>query len=308
MDFVGQALECLETGGVDGGHVAKTEDDDFGQRGDFLANAIEFFAGTEEEGTVNAKDGDVAGQDLVLKNVKLSLYDVLFGDARDGGGQGHFADVDQRGEDHSGFNGDGKICEDGKEQGYQPYSDLHLWKLENDRDLVPFAHVVADNHQDGGENRQRDESREGSCKEQHGEYGERMDHAGYGRLCAGPNVGCSSGDCASCGKAAEERRGDVGDSLCDQLHARIVLVSAHAIGDYCGHERFDGSEKRDGDGWGDQRSHGVVLEDRRVEVWEAGWNAAKSSADGFYVEVEKVNSGGSGEERNDVARNATGKA
>ena len=70
VDLVGEPFECLEAGGVDGGHVAQAQDDDVRERSAMSRDVIELFGAAEEERAVNAEDGDVVGNLAALKDVQ----------------------------------------------------------------------------------------------------------------------------------------------------------------------------------------------------------------------------------------------
>ena len=131
---------------------------------------------------------------------------------------------------------------------------------------MPFAHLVADHHEDGGEHGERDEPRQRRGEEEDGEQGERVDNAGDGRFCAGADVGGGAGDGPGGGESAKERREDIGDTLRDQFHSGIVAVAAHAVGDDGAHQGLDGSEHGDGDGGREQGVHQGITEHRHAEA------------------------------------------
>ena len=68
-------------------------------------------------------------------------------------------------------------------------------------------------------------------------------------VCApGADVGRGARDGAGRRQPAEQRRGDVGDALRDQLDVRVVPVAAHPVGDHRRHQRLDRAEHRDREG------------------------------------------------------------
>ena len=120
--------------------------DVFGDHGQLVGRA-------KQERSVNAEDGGVVGNVFVLQDVDAAVFDIVVGDLRDGGGVGDAADEEQSGEDHSGFDGDGEVGEDGERERDQPDADVGLGQLEELRDLAPLAHVVGHDHQNSGEHR-----------------------------------------------------------------------------------------------------------------------------------------------------------
>jgi len=93
----------------------------------------------------------------------------------------------------------------------EPDSDLEFGEAEDLWNLVPLAHVVADDHEDGGEDGERNEAGQRGSEEQDCEDGKRMHHSRNGSLRAGANIGGGARDGAGGGKAAEERGDDVGE-------------------------------------------------------------------------------------------------
>jgi hypothetical protein len=73
---------------------------------------------------------------------------------------------------------------------------------------------------------------------------------------AGAHVGGGAGDGAGGGKAAEKRRGEVGDALGDEFLVGVVAVVDGAVGDPRRQQRLDGAEQGDGEGRGDQLAEG----------------------------------------------------
>jgi len=62
--------------GVDGGGVAQANDDYGGQRGELLTDFVELLRAAEEEGAVDAEDGDKVGDELALEHMHLVACDV----------------------------------------------------------------------------------------------------------------------------------------------------------------------------------------------------------------------------------------
>src|SRR5258708_5936692 len=69
VHLVGETLERLNTGGVEGGHVAQADDEDRRQRGKLFVDRVQLFRAAEEERTVDAEDGDVVWNLPVLQDV-----------------------------------------------------------------------------------------------------------------------------------------------------------------------------------------------------------------------------------------------
>ncbi len=102
---LGDFFQGEEPGGVEGGHVAQAQDDHRRQLVQVLGDDGKFVGGAEQERSMDAEDGGIVRDVFVLENVHASVFDVVVGDLRDGGGRGDAADEEQRGQNHSGFDG-----------------------------------------------------------------------------------------------------------------------------------------------------------------------------------------------------------
>src|ERR1700730_4036805 len=244
---LGDFFQGEEAGGVEGGHVAQAQDNHRRQLVQVLGHDRNFVSGAEQERSVDAEDGGVARDVFVLENVHASVFDVVVGDLQDGGGRGDAADEEQRGQNHSGFDGYSKIRENGQGEGDQPNTDVGLGKFEQLRNLAPLAHVVGDDQQDSGQRGHGYVAHQRRGEKKNAEQREGVDHARDRGLRAGTNVGRSAGDGTRRGKSSEHGRHNISYALADELNVGIVAVVAHAIGDYSGHERFDRAEQRYGE-------------------------------------------------------------
>ena len=86
VEAVGEFADGAEASGVDGGHVAKTEDDDGREGTDVVGDFLELVGGAEEKWSVNAIDDGVVGDVLALEDVDGAVSNVIAGDAGDGSG------------------------------------------------------------------------------------------------------------------------------------------------------------------------------------------------------------------------------
>ena len=84
-----------------------------------------------------------------------------------------------------------------------------------------------------------------------------MDHARHRRCAACPDIGGRAGNGAGDANAAEQRRTDIADALCDQLHIGAMPASRHAVGDDGGQQAFDAAQQRESHRIG-QNSHDLV--------------------------------------------------
>ena len=242
------------------------------------------------------------GNFFVLEDVGLAVAQILFGDGSDGGGFGDAVDVEERGERHAHTDGDGEVGDDGEGEGDDPDSDVGFGEAEDAADLAPLAHVPGDDEEDGGEGGERDEARQRRSGDEDDQQREGVDDAGDGGERAGADVGSGAGDGAGGGDSPEERRGDVGDALRNQLDVGVVTVAGHAVRDDGGEQAFDGAQHRDGEGRGEEWEDVLRAEVREGEGREAARNAAEAGADGFDVEMEQGGGGGAGEARREWSR------
>ena len=74
-----------------------------GNFGMLLDHFVDFVRRSKQKRAVDAENGDVRGNFLVLQDVHMPFAEIFVGDLRDRRGVRDFADVDQRREDHSGF-------------------------------------------------------------------------------------------------------------------------------------------------------------------------------------------------------------
>ena len=54
----------------------------------------------------------------------------------------HTADIEERGEDHAGFDRHRQVRQHGQRKGDAPYRGFRRAQLDDVRDLAPLAHVV----------------------------------------------------------------------------------------------------------------------------------------------------------------------
>src|SRR5260370_6231078 len=134
----GELLEGVNAGCVESGHVAKPQDDDLCKLIEVAGDVGELFGGAEEEGAVNAKDGDVGGDVLVLQDVRLAVGEVLGGDGRDGRGLGDAVDVEECGEGHADSDGYGEVGQHGEGESCDPDGEVGLGVAKDCGDLPPL--------------------------------------------------------------------------------------------------------------------------------------------------------------------------
>ena len=83
MEALGKCLDGVDAGGVDGGHVAETQDDDGFEGFKIDGGFDELFCSSPQKRTVNAEHRDVGRNDAALERVGRAVADVVVGDGRD---------------------------------------------------------------------------------------------------------------------------------------------------------------------------------------------------------------------------------
>ena len=141
----------------------------------------------------------------------------------------------------------------------------------------------------------------GAATTQDGQQRERVDDSGDGGERAGADVGSGAGDRAGGGDSTEERRGDVGDALRDQLDVGVVAVAGHAVRDDGGEQAFDRAKHSHGEGCGEEGEDVLRAEVGQGEVRQAAGNSTEAGPDGFDVEMEQGGGGCAGKDREDGA-------
>ena len=119
-----EAFKSVDAGGVERGHVAEAENDDVTKLAEVVGGFGKLLRGSEEEGPVDAEDGDVGWDVLVLKDVSLPVAEIVARDRSDRGGFSDAVDVEQRSERHAHADGDGEIGKHGESKRREPDSDV----------------------------------------------------------------------------------------------------------------------------------------------------------------------------------------
>ena len=96
VQAVGQVFNGLQAGGINSGHIAQAKD----YHGRQFVNALQEFGelvgGAKQEWPMDADDGGVIGNVLVLQDVDAAVVDVIRGHLGNRGCRGDFADEQQR--------------------------------------------------------------------------------------------------------------------------------------------------------------------------------------------------------------------
>src|SRR5882762_3135714 len=108
---VRKILEGLQTGGVDRRHVSQTKNDDGRQLRKSMDDLFDLVRGAEEKRAMNAEDGYVGRDFLVLQNMDVPFSQILIGDLRYGRRDRNLANEHESGQNHSRFDGHGQIRE-----------------------------------------------------------------------------------------------------------------------------------------------------------------------------------------------------
>ncbi len=95
-----------------------------------------------------------------------------------------------------------------------------------------------------------------------------MNDSCYRRTPAVVDVGHGPGNGTGCRDTSKERGYDVGHSLCDQLHVRVVPFADHTIGNGCGQQGFDGAQHGNGKCGGEQQADAFEIEPDRICLGE----------------------------------------
>ena len=124
MYTVRESLQSLQARGIDGRHVAQSENNDGLKIGQTGNNHVEFVGSAEQKRAVNPEDADVRRNVFVLQDVGVSFLNVLVGHFGHRGRLSHLSNEHQRGQNHAGFYHDREIREDGQQKRHQPRANL----------------------------------------------------------------------------------------------------------------------------------------------------------------------------------------
>ena len=117
--------------------------------------------------------------------------------------------------------------------------------VEHRAHVVGFDHANGGDHQHAGEGGERDLGDQLATEDTTTTSTSGVDDGGDAGAGAGADVDRGAGDRTGGRHAAEQRRGDVGESLTEQLAVGIVSVGVgHAVGDLGRQQAFDRSEQR----------------------------------------------------------------
>ena len=144
--FQREQSRCIERS-----HVAQAQNDHWRQLVHVFGHHGNLVRGAKQKRPVNAKNRRVIGDVFILQDVHAAVFDVVVSDLRNRRSCGDTADEQQRGQNHSRLDCNGKVGEYGERERHQPHADVSPGELEQLRNLAPLAHVVGHNHQDSGQ-------------------------------------------------------------------------------------------------------------------------------------------------------------
>ena len=162
VETVRELLERVDTRGIERGHIAKAQDDDIFKLSEMRGGLGKFVGGAEEKRAVDAKDGDMRRNVLVLEDMGLAVAEILARDGSDGSGFSDAIDVEESGQRHAHADGNGEVGEHGERKGGQPNRDIRSRQAQDGADFAPLAHVVSHHKENRSESGQGHEAGQGS--------------------------------------------------------------------------------------------------------------------------------------------------
>ncbi|CPQ89308.1 Uncharacterised protein [Bordetella pertussis] len=276
-------FERLQAGDVDERHPAQADDERarIGVRG--RQGALEVLGGAEEQRPFDRVDQHVVRQRPVAavaqfvaqlgRALRLHLHAGRHApqEVQDGD---HHADVDRH---H-------QVGEHGQHEGDQQDGDVGARRaLDHPDEVRRVAHVPGHHEQDGGQRGQRHVFGQRRQQQHHQQQGDAMHDPGQRAGAAVADVGGRARDGAGGGKAAEQRRDDIGQALADQFLVGIVAGAGHAVGHHGRQQGFDGAQHGDGESRADQFDDARHGDLGPLPAGQALRNAAESAAYGGYA-------------------------
>src|SRR5438876_9409326 len=143
-------LQGKEASCVDGGHVAQAQDHHWRQFVNIFSDDGNLIGGTEQKWPVNAEDGRVIRNVLVLKDVYTAIFDIVIRDLRYSSCTRHAADEQQRSQYHPGLDRNCKISKHRQRESHEPHTDIRFGKFQQLGNFAPLTHVVGHDDQNPG--------------------------------------------------------------------------------------------------------------------------------------------------------------
>src|SRR6202034_1110723 len=113
-------------------------------------------------GPVNAQNGYVRGNILVLENVCLTILQIFGGDSFHGRSLGNAVDIEERSKSHTDTYGYGQVGQYSQSKRCDPDGDVGFRQTNNSSNFPPLSHVVSHDEQHRGKSCQRNKPGQGS--------------------------------------------------------------------------------------------------------------------------------------------------
>ena len=214
---------------------AHADDQHLGFPGDLIERVLELLRGAKEERTVDLEDLNTVRHAPIADCVRITLVISVFirqlaRDNADVGDLGHATHEKEGGEDHSYFDRDRKIDDDRKSERREQDDHVALRSRQLPAKRPPLTHVVGNHYQNRRQSREGDESRPSAEEQSNEQQRQSVNHPRDRSTTTVLDVRRRPRDSTGCRNAAKQRRDDVRDSLCDELHVRSMPPTDHSIG------------------------------------------------------------------------------
>ena len=148
MQAFGTLLKGVDACYVECRHVAKTQYYHVPKPSQVLGGLRQLFGCPKEKRTVNAEDGHVRGNVLVLEDVRLPILQVFARDRLDGRRFSDAVDIEKCCQGHPNSYGYGQVSENGQGECREPDGNVSLRQAKDCANLPPLPHVVGHHEQD----------------------------------------------------------------------------------------------------------------------------------------------------------------
>jgi len=148
---IGELLQRVDAGCVKSRHVAQPQDHNISKLGEIPCGFDEFLGCSKQEWAMNAQNSYIRRNLFVLKNMRLTIFQILGSDSRDSSRLRNTIDVKERRKGHTYSDGDGEVRQNGQSKGRDPNGNVRLRQPKNDRNLTRFTHIVGNDKKDGRE-------------------------------------------------------------------------------------------------------------------------------------------------------------
>ena len=246
---------------------------------------------SEEERTIDFVNLHTPRNRIVLQVgrkevILLVQVNLILRNCRNISGFAHSLHEEQTGDDQAHLDGNSQVEDDGKEEGDQEHGNVALRILHQCQETSPAAHAVGNHYQNTRQTSHWDVLGKRHEEQENEQQYHSVDDARYRSLTAVVDIGHGTGDGASGRDTAEERRGDVGQTLGYQLGVGIVMVADYTIGYGSREQALDGTEDGDGDG----RRH-EALDGLPVHFWNLSRRQLVADREAVANGLDTLNSG-----------------